>query len=166
MELLSEYQARIVAVVRRHGGSIDKFMGDGILASFGATRPSPVWAAEALRAVEDLVAEAARWRADRVARGLPAPAVNAALAVGRVLFGTVGDDERLEYTVIGDAVNRAAKLEKHCKREGAAAVIEVEARRLAEAQGGRAAAAWVARPGRRVEGLEQPVDLLVLAGEH
>ena len=165
MELLSEYQARIVAVVRRHGGSIDKFMGDGILASFGATRPSPVWAAEALRAVEDLAAEAARWRADRVARGLPAPSVNAALATGRVLFGTVGDAERLEYTVIGEAVNRAAKLEKHCKREGATAVIELEAWQRAEAQGARPEAVWAWRPGRRVEGLERPVDLLVLAGE-
>lgn len=165
MSLLTEYQARIVGVVRRHGGSIDKFMGDGILASFGATRPSPTWAAEALRAVEDLVAEAASWRAERAARGLPAPAVNAALATGRVLVGTVGDAERLEYTVIGEAVNRAAKLEKHCKREGATAVIELEARRLAEAQGGRPAASWVARSGRRVAGLERPVDLLVLAGE-
>ncbi|MCL6607130.1 MAG: adenylate/guanylate cyclase domain-containing protein [Geminicoccaceae bacterium] len=165
MELLSEYQACIVGVVRKHGGSIDKFLGDGILASFGATRPSPSWAAQALRAVEELVAEAARWRADRLARGLPAPPVNAALATGRVLFGTVGDAERLEYTVIGEAVNRAAKLEKHCKREGATAVIELEAWQLAEAQGARPAAVWASCPGRRVEGLERPVDLLVLAGE-
>jgi adenylate cyclase len=165
MSLLAEYQARIVGVVRRHGGSIDKFLGDGILASFGATRPSPVWAAEALRAVEGLLAEAACWRAEWAARGLPAPAVNAALATGRVLVGTVGDAERLEYTVIGDAVNRAAKLEKHCKREGATAVIELEARQLAEAQGAHPAAVWASCPGRRVEGLEHPVDLLVLAGE-
>lgn len=162
MALLSEYQACIVGVVRRHGGSIDKFMGDGILASFGATRPSPAYAADALRAVEELVAEAENWRADRARRGLQTPAVNAALAVGRVLFGTVGDSERLEYTVIGDAVNRAAKLEKHCKREAASAVVELAALRLAESQGGGPRATWVVRPARRVEGLDRPVDLVVL----
>ncbi len=165
MEFLSEYQACIVGVVRKHGGSIDRFLGDGILASFGATRPSPSWAAEALRAIEELVAVAESWRADRAARGFPTPAVNAALAVSEVLFGTVGDAERLEYTVIGDTVNRAAKLVKHCKREAAAAVIEHDALRRAEAQGWRPAATWVARPGRRVEGLERPIDLLVLEGE-
>lgn len=165
MELLADYQACVVDVVRRHGGSIDKFMGDGILASFGATRPAPRWAADALEAVEEVAAVAPAWRAHRRRAGLPAPAINAALAVGRVLFGTVGDAERLEYTVIGDAVNRAAKLEKHCKREGAVAVIEREVLHLAQAQGGRPGAAWQVQPGRNVEGLERPVDLLVLGGD-
>lgn len=165
MALLADYQARVVAVVRRCGGSIDKFLGDGILASFGATRPSPGFAADALRAVEGLAVEASRWRAERAARGLPAPAVNAASAVGPVLFGTVGDAERLEYTVIGDAVNRAAKLEKHCRREGATAVVELEVLRLALAQGTPSAGRWTLRSGRRVEGLDRPVDLAVLVGE-
>ncbi len=165
MTLLAEYQGFVVGVVRRHGGSIDKFMGDGILASFGATRPSAEHAADALRAVEDLVGAAEAWRAKRAARGLDAPAVNAAVAVGRVLFGTVGDPERLEYTVIGDPVNRAAKLEKHCKREAATVVMELEALRLAEAQGAKPAGLWSARSDRRVEGLDRPVDLAVLVGE-
>jgi adenylate cyclase len=163
MALLAEYQARVVGAVRRHGGSIDKFMGDGILASFGATRPTADFAACALRAVEDLVREASAWRAERAARGLETPTVNAALAVGRVLFGTVGDAERLEYTVIGDAVNRAAKLEKHCKREAALAVVELEALHAAERQGGRPAEGWwEIRTGRAVEGLAEPLDLAVL----
>ncbi len=165
MALLAEYQARVVAIVRRHGGSIDKFMGDGILAAFGATGPSPDFAASAVTAVEDLVADAVAWRRERAARGLDTPRVNAAASVGRVLFGTVGDVERLEYTVIGDPVNRAAKLEKHCKAEAVAAVVELAALRLAEAQGGRLRAAWQVRLARRVEGLDRPVDLAVLEEE-
>lgn len=164
MELLSDYQACIVDVVRRHGGSIDKFMGDGVLASFGATGPSPGWAADALAAIEEVVEVAPAWQAQRQRAGLSAPAINAALAVGRVLFGTVGDAERLEYTVIGDAVNRAAKLEKHCKREEALAVIELEALRAAELQGGRPGAGWEIRRGRAVEGLAAPLDLAVHRG--
>lgn len=162
LALLAEYQARVVATVRRHGGSIDKFMGDGILASFGATGPMAGFAAGALRAVEELVTVAENWRAERLARGLDTPAVNAALTVGRVLFGTVGDAERLEYTVIGDAVNRAAKLEKHCKLEKAVALAEARALALAEAQGAVPDGSWVLFPGRRVEGLEAPLDLAVL----
>lgn len=162
MALLAEYQARVVAIVRRNGGSIDKFMGDGVLASFGATRPVPSFAAGAVRAVEELVADAFDWRAERAERGQETPAVNAALAVGRVLFGTVGDEERLEYTVIGDAVNRAAKLEKHCKQEAALAVVEAEALRLARSQGWQPSETWAVRLGRHVEGLGLPLDLAVL----
>jgi len=110
------------------------------------------------------VVEAAHRRADRAARGLPAPPVNAALTTGRVLFGTVGDAEPLEYTVIGEAVNRAAKLEKHCKREGATAVIELEARQLAGARGAHPVAVRASCPGR-LEWPQPPVDPLSLAGE-
>jgi adenylate cyclase len=61
MELLSAYQSRMVAEIDRHGGSVDKFLGDGILASFGATRPSASYAADGLRAVESLIEAARPW---------------------------------------------------------------------------------------------------------
>ena len=57
--LLAEYQARIVPAIRQHGGVIDKFMGDGIMATFGALTPSATFAADAIRAVEELLADAA-----------------------------------------------------------------------------------------------------------
>ncbi|MGE0725820.1 MAG: adenylate/guanylate cyclase domain-containing protein, partial [Alphaproteobacteria bacterium] len=122
--LLAEYQARLVPVIRRHGGRVDKFLGDGILASFGAVEPSASAAAGALAAVDDLLVEADRWRADRIAAGQPGPAIGAAVIAGPVLFGVLGDAARLEYTVIGDAVNLAAKLEKKTKVEGVRALTD------------------------------------------
>jgi adenylate cyclase len=113
MQLLGEYQGQLVPVIQRHGGCIDKYLGDGILASFGVVRPGPGFAADALRAVDEILAVAERWRAERATAGLAAPRLGAGLAVGTVVFGAVGSADRLEYTVIGDAVNLAAKLQSH-----------------------------------------------------
>jgi adenylate cyclase len=163
IRLLSEYRSRVVAAIAQHGGSIDKFMGDGILASFGAARPSATFAADALRALEAVIDAAALWAEERRAAGLPAPAVGAAIATGRVMFGAIGDQTRLEYTVIGDAVNLAAKLEKHTKSERVRALAAAETYELGRAQGYRPGRPGDTRPRRRVAGVDQPLDLVVLA---
>ncbi len=158
--LLAEYQARMVRAIQRHGGSIDKFLGDGILASFGAARPSATYAADALAAGDDVLAEAAAWRREREEQGLPAPKVGLAIATGTVLFGAVGDETRLEYTVIGDAVNLAAKLEKHTKAAAVRALAAAESYALARAQGYMPEKRQLT--GERVEGVAQPIDLVVV----
>lgn len=159
--LLGEYQARMVPIIQRHGGSIDKFLGDGIMASFGCARPSERYAAEALAAVDAVMAEAAAWSDVRAAQELPAIRIGAAVASGPVLFGAVGDETRLEYTVIGDAVNLAAKLEKHTKVEKVRALCDGETYALAKRQG--YAPEKELRAQRCVGGVEAPVDLAVLA---
>jgi adenylate cyclase len=161
MELLSDYQSRMVAEIDRHGGSVDKFMGDGILASFGATRPSASYAADGLRAVESVIEAAVSWAVERRAAGLPAPATGAALVTGQVMFGAVGDKSRLEYTVIGDPVNLVAKLEKHTKDEAVAALCTAETYQLALQQGYEPGRARVEqRPGRTIAGVDRQIDLV------
>jgi adenylate cyclase len=162
MALLSEYQARVVAAMTAHGGSIDKFMGDGILASFGATRPSASFAADALRAVDALLASTAAWAEERAARGLPGPMVGAAVATGPVMCGTIGDASRLEYTVIGDPVNLAAKLEKHTKVERVGALCTTATLELARDQGYRQRPSHEPLEQRIVAGVDQPLDLVRL----
>jgi adenylate cyclase len=164
MRLLGEYQGHLVPVIQRHGGSIDKYLGDGILASFGAVHVSATYAADALRAADDLLATAAAWRAGREARHLPAPDIGIGLAVGRVMFGAIGSADRLEYTVIGDAVNLAAKLEAHTKVERCRALTTRETLALARAQGHAPPAAKPVRQRAAVAGVTAPVDLVVLDG--
>ncbi len=100
-----------------NGGSIDKFLGDGILASFGAVAASTTAAADALRAADAVIAAADRWIANA---GPPACAARGRHGgvVGPGRLGAVGDGERLEFTVIGDAVNFAAKLESTTRTKG------------------------------------------------
>lgn len=163
MKLLQDYQGRVCPVIVANGGSIDKFLGDGILASFGAVAASTTAAADALRAADAVIEAVDRWGAERRSAGLPLLSVGLAVASGRVIFGAVGDGERLEFTVIGDAVNFASKLEKHNKDEQTRALTDARTYQIAERQGYAAPGARERRVGRSVGGVAEPVDLVVLA---
>jgi adenylate cyclase len=162
MKLLQDYQGRVCPAITRNGGSIDKFLGDGILASFGAVAASATGAADALRAADAVAAAAADWAAERRAAGLPPLSVGLAVSSGRVVFGAVGDGDRLEFTVIGDAVNLAAKLEKHNKDEKCRGLTDARTWQLARQQGYVSPVEREVRPRRAVAGVVEPVDLVVL----
>lgn len=149
--LLIAYQRRVVPLIQAEGGTIDKYLGDGIMATFGAVAESRTFAADALRAVDAIMAEAATWSGTPGVLGRLAPnAIGAGVAAGPVVFGTVGDGRRLEFTVIGAAVNLAAKLEKQNKALECRALTTWEVFETARAQG------YAPRePARRVE---SPVD--------
>jgi adenylate cyclase len=161
--LLIDYQKRLVPIIQRHGGAVDKFLGDGILATFGCAAPSETYAADALRAALEIEAAADNWSDAREAAGLPPVAVGVAVTTGRVIFGAIGDESRLEFTVIGDAVNLAAKLDKHSKAEQVRALTTAAAYDLAIVQGFAIARPLERRPARKVDGVTGPVDLVVIA---
>lgn len=162
MRLLADYQATLVPIVRRHGGAIDKFLGDGILATFDSLHAPDSYAADALRCLDAALAAGADWQRHRAERDIPAPAVNGAVASGRVMFGAVGERDRLEYTVIGDAVNLTAKLEKHNAEAGTRGLTTAETFALAQEQG-YANRRATEMPGTAVAGVGHPVDIVSLA---
>lgn len=162
MALLAEYQGRVIPLIQRHNGSVDKFLGDGILASFGAVAPSSTYAADAFRAVDDIVRELRKWQSERSNAGVAAPMGGVSVMCGEVLFGAIGNESRLEYTVIGDAVNLAAKLEKHTKAENVAALSDVASFNLAVSQGYAPQSQPQPRNNRRVDGVDEPMDLVAL----
>ncbi len=163
MGVLGEYQSRIVPTIQEAGGNIDKFMGDGIMATFGATQPSDTPAADALKAVDAVVAQGRSWARERAAKGEDPVVIGASVAAGRLLFGAVGDETRLEYTVIGDPVNVAAKLEKQNKTEKTVAITNLATYQLAKAQGYQPEADHEVRRGHALEGVAGSHDLVVLA---
>jgi adenylate cyclase len=164
IELVREYQSLVVPIIQQHRGSIDKYVGDGILASFGAVVPSASYAADLCRAIDGLANAARAWRIEREARGSAAPEFSIAGATGEVVFGLVGHETRLEYTAIGEVVNLASKLEKLTRRERVTALTTSETYALALAQGYRPPGVVDQRPGRAMEGLAEPLDLVALAG--
>jgi adenylate cyclase len=162
VRLLSDYQSRIVPIVQANNGVIDKFLGDGVMATFGAVVPSQTYACDALRAVEAVITAIESWNAERTAQGESAISVNASAASGSLIFAAVGDERRLEYTVIGDTVNLAAKLEKHAKQERTRGVVSTDILDLAQAQGFVPTLEYERRPDRRVEGVGPTVSLSVI----
>lgn len=159
--ILTAYERRVVAIIKAHGGTIDKFLGDGIMASFGAAADEPLYAADALRSVDALMAEADGWRKDPLLSRIAGGRVNAAVASGEVLFCTLGGENRLEYTTIGAAVNLAAKLEKHNKAMRTRALSDAATFAKALEQGYEPMHE-TRRERQRLEAVSQDVDLVVL----
>lgn len=159
--LLQDYQRCFVPVLTQSGGVIDKYLGDGILVSF-TSAPAGREAAMAFAAAAKVLLAWEGWAEDRAARGATTPHLGVAITQGDVIHGVVGDEDRLEFTIIGDAVNLAAKLEKKAKALGAT-IIATEAAFAAAQSSGYATPILRAAPQTIVEGVNGPVDLVIVA---
>lgn len=118
--LLNDFFAEMVEIVDRNGGIINKFLGDGFLALFGAPLEDPKAAANALAAARSMLDAVDGWNRDRPDRTLR---VGIGIHIGEAITGTVGSPQRKEYTVIGDTVNLAARLEQLTKETGARLLV-------------------------------------------
>jgi adenylate cyclase len=109
LDLLNAYADCLVGVLHDHDGEVLKFMGDGILGVFGG--PPDEACRRALDAAEAARAAIARLNRERAAAGLPVTGFTLALHEGEVLSGNVGSQERLDFTVVGPAVNEVSRIQ-------------------------------------------------------
>jgi adenylate cyclase len=109
VEMLNEYFAVLVPIIFSHQGTIDKFIGDAILAVFGSPQPDSNQYEHAVRAAIEMQSAMDKVNRDRRLRGLPCAEAGIGIHCGEVVHGFVGTSDRMEFTVIGDTVNRAAR---------------------------------------------------------
>ncbi|MCX6867044.1 MAG: adenylate/guanylate cyclase domain-containing protein [Verrucomicrobia bacterium] len=158
---LNEYLTKMVAVVFRHAGTLDKFIGDAVMAHWGALDDGNdrTHAQQALAAAADMIAELellnAKWRA----AGKDPFKIGVGIHLGEVVAGEIGSPERTEFGVIGDAVNLASRIEGLTKYFGVPLLVSGD---VFEAAGSPAAFRPVAKV--QVKGRAQPVALHTLPG--
>jgi adenylate cyclase len=107
--LLNDYFQPLIQVIHQHEGTVDKFVGDAVLAVFGSPEPDLQQHQRAVRAAFELQAAVLATSQARAARGDLTCRVRIGVHCGEVFHGFVGALDRLEFTVIGDAVNRACR---------------------------------------------------------
>lgn len=115
VDILNRYYTRMVDVIIAEGGMVNKFGGDSLLAVFGAPIRQPDHALRAVQAAWQMNRALAGFNAEQMGMGLPPITIGVGISSGEMVAGNVGGRERLEYTVIGDPVNLAARLESLTK---------------------------------------------------
>lgn len=111
VQVLNTYFSKMVATVKSHGGVIDKFIGDAMLCVWGVPHPVENGTLQAVRCALEMQKEMKVLNEEFSARGLPSLGVGIGINVGSVVAGSLGSSDRMEYTVIGDVVNTAQRVE-------------------------------------------------------
>jgi adenylate cyclase len=116
--LLNRYFDRMVGTIHSHGGTLDKFIGDGLMAVFGAPVASNTACDDALACAQSMIRELGRFNAEQLSMDAPAIDIGVGLHYGPAVMGYVGSRDRYEYSAIGDTVNAASRIEGLTKDSG------------------------------------------------
>jgi class 3 adenylate cyclase/ligand-binding sensor protein len=130
VEMLNEYFEEMVEAIFEHDGTLDKFIGDAVLAVFGAPVPSDQNARNAVLAAQQMLTKLSALNAKRKARGKQPIEIGIGIHTGKVMGGNIGSKKRMEYTVIGDTVNVASRLESLSKNYPESIIISDDTHKM------------------------------------
>ncbi len=150
-DVVGRHASAMAEVVRAHGGMLDKFAGDGVMAVFGAPKPMPGDADRAISCAVAMQRRQSLLNAEAPAAGQPPTEIGIGVNTGLVIAGTVGGAGRFDYTVIGDAVNVAQRLQS----EAGPGEILISAETAGRCAWPDAEAAGA----RRLKGRSEPVEV-------
>ncbi len=154
---VGEFRACVTAAAEAHHGVIDKFVGDSAMVIFGIPEPKPHDARHALDCAQAILENLVTWNTRLASRGQDPVEVGIGVHSGEVFCGAVGDAARLEFTVLGDPVNVAARIEQQTKTAGYPLLVS---RAVIEAAGiDPDQAPWHALPQQSLRGRAEAVDL-------
>lgn len=130
VDILNRYYTRMVDVIVNAGGMVNKFGGDSLLAIFGVPIRQPDHALRAVHAAWEMTRALAAFNAEQAALGLPQLTIGIGISSGEMVAGNIGGQARLEYTVIGDPVNLASRLQSLTKEWGTAVLLSEDTQSL------------------------------------
>jgi len=123
VSLLNEYFTIMVDCIQRQDGMLDKFIGDAIMAGFGIPIPGENDEDSAVKAAISMISELNEWNVERINAGSIPVHMGIGLHTDKVVSGNIGSPKRMDFTMIGDGVNLAARLESACKQYAAQILI-------------------------------------------
>jgi adenylate cyclase len=156
VDLLTDYQERMVRAIFEHGGTLDKFIGDGIMAYFGSLDEQENSAESAVRCSVSMHQALMGLNRERAQRGEPALRMGVGVHTGAVILGNIGSPERREYTAIGDAVNLSSRIEGLTKKLGEPILVSAATRRCVGD-----AMSFVKGGEVEVQGKSEPVEVFM-----
>lgn len=168
MEMLRAFHGRMEAVIFDHQGTLDKYIGDAILATFGVPDPGAKDATNALSCGRELLASLGAWNEERQKAGAPPLGIGIGIHFGPIVVGEIGSSRAMEFAVIGDTVNTASRLQAKTREIESDLVVSdaLLQQVLAERQDGadQLVAALISRGDHQLPGRTKAVRIHALAG--
>lgn len=157
--LLNEHFSLIAACIEAEGGTVDKFIGDATMTFWGAPDSQPDHAARALRAVRAMAGAVRADNARRRAAGLPVVRIRAGIHTGPAVVGNIGAPSRINYTIVGDTVNVASRIEELGKLFADRDIVVLASEAAVAAAGPEAAADFVPAGRHSLRGLSAEAEI-------
>lgn len=159
VEMLNEYMTRMVSIIRAHNGIVDKYVGDAIMAIWGVPIEKPDDTLNAVKACIAMRQDLAKLNELRISRGQPVLKIGMGLNRGFVIAGNIGSVEKMEYTVIGDSVNTASRMESMTKEYGTDLLIPQKVREVVADK-----FIWEQAKSARVKGKTEEIQVFKVKG--